>query len=227
MSTPEPRIVHEDEALAVIDKPAGLVVHPAPSHSGPTLVDELGDLLGGGADPERPGIVHRLDKDTSGLLVVARTEEAHRALQEAVRERRVERVYLALADGRISARAPGRSTRRSGGPRGSGTGWPSPAPPRARRAPTSRSSSCFPPTATSRRRLETGRTHQIRAHFAAIGHPLVGDATYGGPARYGLERQFLHAHRLAFDHPLSGERLEFRSELPEDLASALDAARAA
>src|SRR5687767_14901473 len=98
MNAPEPRIVHADDALAVIEKPAGLVVHPAPSHSGPTLVDLLGDLLGGGADPERPGIVHRLDRGTSGLLVVARTEDAHRALQEAVRERRVERVYLARAD---------------------------------------------------------------------------------------------------------------------------------
>ena len=218
MSTPEPRIVHE--------KPAGLVVHPAPSHSGSTLVDLLGDLLGGGADPERPGIVHRLDKDTSGLLVVARTEEAHRALQEAVRERRVERVYLALADGRISARtgtidAPiGRASRQRHRMAVSGAA--------SRQARTHfEVLELLSADSYLEATLETGRTHQIRAHFAAIGHPLVGDAAYGGPARYGLERQFLHAHRLAFDHPLGGERLEFRSELPEDLASALGAARAA
>jgi len=100
----EPRVVHLDEALAVVDKPAGLVVHPAPSHRGPTLVDALGELLGGGADPERPGIVHRLDKGTSGLLVVARTDAAHAALQAAVRRREVERAYLALAHGRLASR---------------------------------------------------------------------------------------------------------------------------
>src|SRR5690242_10463707 len=98
------RVVYEDEALAVVDKPAGLVVHPAPSHRGATLVSELGELLGGGEDPERPGIVHRLDKGTSGLLVVARSDEAHAALQLAVREREVERVYLALAGGRLGSR---------------------------------------------------------------------------------------------------------------------------
>jgi 23S rRNA pseudouridine1911/1915/1917 synthase len=116
--TPEPRILHLDEALAVIEKPAGLVVHPAPSHSGPTLVDALTEILGGGADEERPGIVHRLDKDTSGLLVVARTDAAHAALQRQVKDREVERIYLALARGRLASRtgtidAPiGRSPRR-------------------------------------------------------------------------------------------------------------------
>ncbi|MCW2989208.1 MAG: pseudouridine synthase, RluA family, partial [Solirubrobacterales bacterium] len=104
MAEPELRVVHLDEALAVVDKPAGLVVHPAPSHEGPTLVDELGDILGGGEDPERPGIVHRLDKGTSGLLVVARGDEAHAALQAQVQRREVERVYLALANGRIGSR---------------------------------------------------------------------------------------------------------------------------
>ena len=104
MAEPELRVVHLDEALAVIDKPAGLVVHPAPSHQGPTLVDELGDILGGGEDPERPGIVHRLDKGTSGLLVVARGDEAHAALQAAVQRREVERVYLALAGGKVGSR---------------------------------------------------------------------------------------------------------------------------
>ena len=224
---PEPglRIVHLDEWLAVVDKPAGLVVHPAPSHTGPTLVSELGGLLGGG-DPERPGIVHRLDKDTSGLLVVARGEEALRALQEQVRARTVERAYLALASGRVASRtgtidAPiGRSARRRHRMAVSGAA--------AREARTHfEVLELLARDTYLRARLETGRTHQIRAHFAAIGHPLCGDAAYGGPERHGLRRQFLHAHRLAFDHPASGERLAFTSPLPDDLARALEAARAA
>jgi len=220
------RVVHLDEALAVVDKPAGLVVHPAPSHRGPTLVDELADILGGGADPERPGIVHRLDKGTSGLLVVARGDRPHAALQEQVRRREVERIYLALAGGRLASRtgtidAPiGRAARQRHRMAVSGAA--------SREARThfavlellSRESYV-------EARLETGRTHQIRAHFAAIGHPLTGDSTYGGADRYGLRRQFLHAHRLAFEHPISGERLSFESELPGDLSAALDAARAA
>jgi len=220
------RIVYEDETLAVVDKPAGLVVHPAPSHSGPTLVEELGDLLGGGADPERPGIVHRLDKGTSGLLVVARTDEAHAALQAQVQRREVERVYLALAGGRIASRtgtidAPiGRASRQRHRMAVSGAA--------SREARTHFTVLELLAAETYlEARLETGRTHQIRAHFAAIGHPLAGDPTYGGEARYGLERQFLHAHPLAFTHPLSGERLALVSELPEDLAAALAAARAA
>ena len=212
---PELRIVHLDDDLAVIDKPAGLVVHPAPSHTGPTLVSELGDLLGGG-DPERPGIVHRLDKDTSGLMVVARGPEALVALQEEVREREVERRYLALAGGRLASRtgtidAPiGRATKR-----------------RTRMAVAGAASrearthfevlELLPRESYLEARLETGRTHQIRAHFAAIGHPLTGDSTYGGALRYGLRRQFLHSHRLAFRHPTSGARLEFSSPLPADL----------
>ena len=218
-------IVHRDEALAVIDKPAGLVVHGAPSHSGTTLVDELGDLLGGGDDPERPGIVHRLDKDTSGLLVVARDDEALRGLQRQLAAREIERVYLALADGRIASRtgtidAPiGRASRQRTRMAVAGAA--------SREARTH-----FEVIEQLSRdtylqaRLETGRTHQIRAHFGAIGHPLVGDATYSGPRRYGLGRQFLHAHRLAFAHPRTGERLEFTADLPADLAAALEAARA-
>jgi 23S rRNA pseudouridine1911/1915/1917 synthase len=224
--TAELRIVHLDEALAVVDKPAGLVVHPAPSHSGPTLVSELGDLLGGGAEPERPGIVHRLDKGTSGLLVVARTDEAHAALQAQVQRREVERAYLALAKGRLGSRtgtidAPiGRASRQRHRMAVSGA---------ASREARTHFEVLELLTAETylEARLETGRTHQIRAHFAAIGHPLAGDATYGGEPRYGLERQFLHAHRLAFAHPLSGERLSFSSELPVDLAAALAAARGA
>lgn len=226
MAEPGLRVVHLDEALAVVDKPAGLVVHPAPSHSGPTLVDELADVLGGGGDPERPGIVHRLDKGTSGLLVVARDDAAHAALQAQVQRREVERVYLALAGGKLGSRtgtidAPiGRASRQRHRMAVSGAA--------SRQARTHFTVlELLSLESYLEARLETGRTHQIRAHFAAIGHPLTGDVTYGGARRYDLQRQFLHAHRLAFDHPLSGERMSFQSPLPADLAAALGAARAA
>jgi 23S rRNA pseudouridine1911/1915/1917 synthase len=226
MSEPQLRIVHLDGSLAVVEKPAGLVVHPAPSHLGTTLVDELGDLLGGGVEAERPGIVHRLDKGTSGLLVVARDDRTHAALQEAVRRREVERVYLALAGGRLASRtgtidAPiGRSARQRHRMAVSGAA--------SRQARTHfEVLELLSQETYLEAHLETGRTHQIRAHFAAIGHPLIGDATYGGAERYGLARQFLHAHRLAFRHPQTGEALEFASPLPDDLAAALEAARAA
>jgi 23S rRNA pseudouridine1911/1915/1917 synthase len=226
VSEAELRIVHLDEALAVVDKPAGLVVHPAPSHRGPTLVGELSEILGGGADPERPGIVHRLDKGTSGLLVVARTDEAHTALQGQVQRREVERAYLALAGGRLASRtgtidAPiGRAAKQRHRMAVSGAA--------SRQARTHFAVLELLAADTYLEvRLETGRTHQIRAHFAAIGHPLTGDETYGGARRYGLQRQFLHAHRLSFAHPLSGKAMEFSSELPADLATALDEARSA
>jgi len=222
----ELQVVHLDEHLAVVDKPAGLVVHPAPSHRGPTLVEELAEILGGGADPERPGIVHRLDKGTSGLLVVARDDATHAALQEQVRQREVERVYLALAGGRLGSRtgtidAPiGRASRQRHRMAVSGAA--------SRQARTHfEVLELLAAESYLEARLETGRTHQIRAHFAAIGHPLTGDTTYGGAERYGLDRQFLHAHRLAFSHPAGGEPLSFRSELPTDLATALESARAA
>jgi 23S rRNA pseudouridine1911/1915/1917 synthase len=220
------RIVYVDDALAVIDKPAGLVVHPAPSHTGPTLVSELGDLLGGGEEAERPGIVHRLDKETSGLLVVARNDAAHSALQAQVQRREVERVYLALAKGHLASRtgtidAPiGRASRQRHRMAVSGAA--------SREARTHfEVLELLSSESYLEARLETGRTHQIRAHFAAIGHPLIGDATYGGGKKYGLERQFLHAHRLAFNHPENRERLSFSSELPADLVAALAAARGA
>ena len=188
------------------------------------MVDQLGDLLGGG-DPERPGIVHRLDKGTSGLLVVARTDEAHRALQAQVRRREVERVYLALASGRLASRtgtidAPvGRAARRRHRMAVSGAA--------SREARTHfEVLELLAADSFLEVRLETGRTHQIRTHFQAIGHPLDGDTTYGGPARYGLERPFLHAHRLAFSHPVTGERIDLSSALPGDLERALESARA-
>ncbi|HEY8808675.1 MAG TPA: RluA family pseudouridine synthase [Solirubrobacterales bacterium] len=224
--TSELRVVHLDEHLAVVDKPAGLVVHPAPSHDGLTLVDELAEILGGGADPERPGIVHRIDKETSGLLVVARDDATHAALQEQVRQREVERVYLALAGGRLGSRtgtidAPiGRASRQRHRMAVSGAA--------SRQARTHfEVLELLAAESYLEVKLETGRTHQIRAHFGAIGHPLIGDATYGGKEKYGLSRQFLHAHRLAFAHPVSGEAMSFRSELPADLGAALAAARSA
>ncbi len=217
-------IVHSDDHLAVIEKPAGLVVHAAPGHHAETLVDVLGDLLGGGEDVERPGIVHRLDKDTSGLMIVARTDEAHRALSDAIKERSVKREYLALVQGVPRSRsgtidAPlGRDFRapekRAVGGRGS------------RDARTHfEVEERLGPLTLLRVRLETGRTHQIRAHFAAIDLPVVADSRYGGRSAYGLKRQFLHSARLGFVHPETGEELRFESSLPGDLHDALEAAR--
>jgi len=233
-------IVHEDADLLVIDKPAGVVVHPAPGHRTGTLVNALlhhvGDLSGIGG-VLRPGIVHRLDKDTSGLLLVAKNDETHRALADALRRREIKRIYWAVAWGHL-------------------------AEDRAVDAPIARS-------ATSRQRmaiveggrraltrfkrlerwvaadllraeLETGRTHQIRVHLAHIGHPVVGDAVYGptGAMRISgaglpwarelerrVPRQFLHAAELSFTHPRTGESMRFRSPLPPDLAPALEWAR--
>jgi 23S rRNA pseudouridine1911/1915/1917 synthase len=219
----EPRIVHCDEAVIVLDKPPGLVVHPAPSHQGETLVDWLGERAAGG-DAERPGIVHRLDKDTSGLMVVARTEHAHRELSRQIKAREVTREYLALVEGSLDARtgtidAPlGRDRRRRTRRAVRGAG--------EREARTHfEVLERLPADTYVRATLETGRTHQIRAHFAAIGHPVAGDPEYGSAGRHGLERQFLHAARLRFTHPSSGERLEFSSEPPEDLSDALERAR--
>jgi 23S rRNA pseudouridine1911/1915/1917 synthase len=218
--TASPQVVYSDDWLAVVDKPAGLVVHEAPGHRGETLVDALRDLLGGGEDEARPGIVHRLDKDTSGLMIVARTHEAHRRLSEMIRSRQVERTYLALVEGTPRSRsgtidAPlGRDhrapERRAVGGRG------------ARDARTHfKVVETLGADTLVEARLETGRTHQIRAHFAAIGHPVCGDPRYGHAGRHGLGRQFLHSARLSFTHPDTGERLDFASELPEDLARLL------
>ncbi len=221
---PEPRIVHSDEAVIVLDKPAGLVVHPAPSHKGETLVGWLGERAGGGP-AKRPGIVHRLDKGTSGLMVIARTEEAHRELSRQIKAREVAREYLALVQGSLEARtgtidAPlGRDRRRRTRRAVRGAG--------EREARTHfEVIERLPADTYVAVSLDTGRTHQIRVHFAAIGHPVAGDREYGGGGRHGLARQFLHAARLGFSHPESGERMEFSSELPPDLAQALERARA-
>ncbi len=215
-------IVYEDEHLLVVDKPAGLVVHPARGHREGTLSQLLAGVAAGG-EPERAGIVHRLDRDTSGLLVVARSEEAHRLLQRALAERRIEREYLALVEGR-PPRAAARSRPRSGATPGCAPAWPSAATSPARRAPTSTLERALPEYSLLRVRLDTGRTHQIRVHLQAIGHPVAGDPEYGTPGLLGLERQFLHAARLAFEHPFTGEPLELRSPLPADLAAALQRA---
>jgi 23S rRNA pseudouridine1911/1915/1917 synthase len=243
---PEPTpltIVYEDEDLLVIDKPAGLTVHPAaglpaclPDRRAGQAGMRRGTLaaallayrpeLASVGGPERPGIVHRLDRDTSGLLVVAKNEAARAALARQWKERQVEKGYLALVHGRLEPSeavvdAPiGRDPRHRQrmavveGGRAARTAY------RVRR---------YLPAGQAGRDVyslvevtpSTGRTHQIRVHFAALGHPLVGDRVYGRPSSV-LRRQFLHAHRLAFRHPVDGRPLEFESPLPEDLQQALE-----
>ena len=218
------RIAYEDDHLVVVDKPAGLVVHPAPGHATGTLVHGLlaHDVAGGEAD--RPGIVHRLDRDTSGLMVVARSEEAHRRLQAVVRRRELERGYLALVIGRPRSRsgrieAPIGRDRRDPMRHSLDTETP-------REAVTHfELVELLPRHALLDVRLETGRTHQIRVHLSAIGLPVAGDLVYGRPLELGLERQFLHAASLAFTHPFTEERIEVESPLPDDLVSALAKAR--
>jgi 23S rRNA pseudouridine1911/1915/1917 synthase len=218
------RIAYEDEHLVVVDKPAGLVVHPAPGHASGTLVHALLEHDVAGGDADRPGIVHRLDRDTSGLMVVARSEEAHRLLQALVRKRSLERHYLALVVGLPRSRS-GRIEAPIG---------------RDRRDPLRHSLDSDTPREAvthfdvvellSRHalldvRLETGRTHQIRVHLAAIDLPVAGDPLYGRSRELGLTRQFLHAARLGFDHPFTGARVDVESPLPAELASALGRAR--
>ncbi len=226
-------ILFDDEHLIIIDKPAGLMVHPAPGRREPALTDLLGaggvELAAAADDAQgpRPGVVHRLDRDTSGAIVLARTPAALRAMQDLIRERLVRREYVALVHGTPPSRA-GRIEAAIG---------------RHWRDPTRQSIDTDRPRdaithfvvdelvggmSLLRVRLETGRTHQIRVHMQAIGHPVVGDPTYGGPGpRLGLDRQFLHAGRLAFTHPITGVDVDVRSPLPPDLHAALLAAREA
>lgn len=217
------RIAYEDEHLLLVDKPAGVVAHPSAGHATGTLVHGVLAHGAAGGDAERPGIVHRLDRDTSGLLVVARSAEAHERLKHLVQKRRLEREYLTLVRGRPRSRA-GRIEAPIG---------------RDRRDPTRHSLDTDRPReavthfalvelidqhALLRVRLETGRTHQIRVHLAAIGLPVVGDPVYGVPDP-ALGRQFLHATRLAFAHPFTGERVEAESPLPPDLSAYLEELR--
>jgi 23S rRNA pseudouridine1911/1915/1917 synthase len=219
------RIAYEDAYLLIVDKPAGIVVHPSAGHRGGTLVHGLlAHAVAGGEEPDRPGIVHRLDRDTSGLLVVARSDEAHRHLQSLLRRRGIVREYLALVRGRPRSRA-GRIEAAIGRDRRDPTriSLDTATP---REAVTSfELVELLPRHALLRVRLETGRTHQIRVHLAAIDLPVSGDPVYGIAGDIGLERQFLHAARLAFDHPFTGARLEVESPLPDDLSAALERAR--
>ena len=213
-----PEIVFEDEHLLVVDKPAGLVVHPGAGHAGDTLVDALHGRIAGGED-DRPGVVHRLDRDTSGLLVLARSDEAHGRLTELVRGRGIDRTYSALVVGRPRSRGgrieaaigrdrhdPTRVSLETDSPRDAVTHF--------------EVERLWPGHALLRVRLETGRMHQIRVHLAAIDLPVAGDPVYGA-ALPGLERQFLHASELGFPHPFGGRRVEVRSELPPDLTAVL------
>jgi 23S rRNA pseudouridine1911/1915/1917 synthase len=223
-------VVHDDDAVIVVDKPAGLVVHPGAGVRSATLVHGLlarfPDLAGQDwADPQRPGIVHRLDKETSGLLVVARTPAAAGNLVAQLQARTVDRRYLTLVIGVVAddvgtIDAPvGRSTRD-----------------RTRMAVTAGGREArtnyevverFADTTLLECKLETGRTHQIRVHLAAIGHAVAGDSRYRGRRSYGLRRPFLHAYRLAFDHPSGGDLRQYESPLPGDLEAVRTAARAA
>jgi 23S rRNA pseudouridine1911/1915/1917 synthase len=226
-------IVHADDSVAVIDKPAGLVVHPGAGHFEGTLVGgllaafpDLADLVTAGVcAPDRPGIVHRLDKGTSGLLAVARTADAYQSLVDQLATREMERRYLALVEGMVAdergeVEAPiGRSnrtpTKMAVTPRGK--------PARTAYRVIERRGDTPTPTTLLELALQSGRTHQVRVHMAAIGHPVVGDARYGkADKRLPAGRFFLHAYRLAFDHPAPAERAEFSSSLPEDLQGYLD-----
>jgi 23S rRNA pseudouridine1911/1915/1917 synthase len=219
--TPTPfGVAYEDEHLLVVDKPAGVVVHPARGHRSGTLAQALAGRAIGGEETWRAGIVHRLDRDTSGLLVVAKSDQVHRDLKTLLSARQLRREYLALVAGHPEARtgtidAPIGRHRRERVLMSIDTDQP-------REARTHfELERLLPSTALLRVTLETGRTHQIRVHMAAIGHPVCGDPQYGTAGQYGLERQFLHAARLAFKHPVTGVELDLRSELPEDLKRAL------
>jgi len=212
-------IAYEDEHLLVVDKPAGVVVHPARGHRKGTLAQALAGRIAGG-DPGREGIVHRLDRDTSGLLVVARSEPVHAALKAMLKARAITREYLALVEGRPAARrgaieAPLGRDRRVRTRISTDTDEPREA---ITHFETERT---FPAHTLLRVRLETGRTHQIRAHLKAIGHPVAGDPEYGHAGELGLPRQFLHAEHLAFAHPVTGAAIDVRSPLPAELDTAL------
>jgi 23S rRNA pseudouridine1911/1915/1917 synthase len=218
------RIAWEDEHLLVVDKPAGVVVHPGAGHETGTLVHGLLALDAAGGDEDRPGIVHRLDRDTSGLLVVARSDTAHERLQESIRRREVERRYFALVKGSPRSRS-GRIEAPIGRDRIERTRHSLDTPTPRAAVTLFEVVELLGPRALLEVTLETGRTHQIRVHLEAIELPISGDPVYGVSGDLGLERQFLHAGRLAFDHPITSERIDVDSPLPEDLAAALDRAR--
>jgi 23S rRNA pseudouridine1911/1915/1917 synthase len=237
-ATPKPealplRILYQDADLVVVDKPAGMVVHPAAGHAGGTLVNALlhhvTDLSGIGGE-KRPGIVHRLDRGTSGLMVVAKSDRAHEALARQFRDREVEKDYLALVWGEVMA---GRRIDAPIGRDPSNRKKMSAKSRRSREAVTRivRAEHFGRALTLAQVAIHTGRTHQIRVHLSTIGHPVVGDPLYGGVHRRvpgdlravaHLDRPFLHAARLVFAHPADGRRMEFESELPDDLQRVLD-----
>jgi 23S rRNA pseudouridine1911/1915/1917 synthase len=219
-------VIYEDEWLLVVNKPAGMAVHPSRGHASGTLVQALSGHGPAGGDDFRPGVVHRLDKDTSGLLVVAKSAEAHRRLVALMRRRAVDRRYVALVHGGFAAdsgtieapvgRDPVRRTSMTVGGLA------------AREATTHFTVlERLAGLTLVEARLETGRTHQIRVHFAAIGHPVAGDPLYARRDLLSLGRQFLHSHRLAFLHPFTGEDLQFDTPLPADLEAVMAHLRAA
>ena len=226
-------IVYQDSDIIVVDKPAGMVVHPAAGHSSGTLVNALlhhiDDLSGIGGE-KRPGIVHRLDRGTSGLMVVAKHDAAHDELARQFHDREVEKEYIALVWGDVHA---GRRIDQPIGRDPSNRKKMSARARRSREAVTRvvRAQRVGPALTLVHVAIYTGRTHQIRVHLSAIGHPVVGDPLYGGVRRRvpgdiravtHLDRPFLHAARLAFTHPIDGRRLEFTSDLPQDLQRVLD-----
>jgi len=215
-------IAYQDDDLLIVDKAPGLVVHPARGHHEGTLAQLLAPLAAGGEEG-RAGIVHRLDRDTAGLLVVSRSHEALRLLQTALAERRITREYIALVEGRPPARSGTIEAPIGRDPRIRTRMTVGGINPREARTHFTLDRS-LPETSLLRLHLDTGRTHQIRVHLQAIGHPVCGDPEYGTAGLLGLERQFLHATRLAFEHPFSGDPVEVISPLPADLALALSRA---
>jgi 23S rRNA pseudouridine1911/1915/1917 synthase len=229
-------ILYQDHDVIVVDKPAGMVVHPAAGHSSGTLVNALlhhaTDLSGIGGE-KRPGIVHRLDRGTSGLMVIAKNDAAHEELARQFHDREVEKEYVALVWGVVQA------GRRIDAPIGRDPANRKKMSARARRSREAvtrivRTEHINPAVTLAEIAIHTGRTHQIRVHLSAIGHPIVGDSLYGGVHRRvpgdvravtHLQRPFLHAAKLAFKHPADGRRMEFTSELPEDLQQVLDELR--
>jgi 23S rRNA pseudouridine1911/1915/1917 synthase len=226
------RIVHRDDDIVVVDKPVGVAAHPSPGWTGPTVIGGLaaiGERVATGGAAERQGVVHRLDVGTTGLMVVAKSENAYSALKRAFKAREVEKRYHAVVQGHLD---PLRGTVDAPIDRHPTHDYKWAVVSGGRPSVTHYDTlEAFPSASLVDVELETGRTHQIRVHFAALRHPCLGDLTYGADpvlaARLGLTRQWLHARELAFTHPGTGERVHFESPYPDDLAHALELLRAA
>ena len=226
------RIVHDDDDLVVVDKPVGVAAHPSVGWTGPTVIGALaaaGYRIATSGPAERAGVVHRLDAGTSGLMVVAKSESAYRELKRQFHDREVEKVYHAVVQGHPD---PSSGTIDAPIGRHPGSAWKFAVVAGGKPSVTHYDTlEAFPAASLLEIHLETGRTHQIRVHMAAQRHPCVGDAMYGADpslsARLGLERQWLHAMRLGFEHPAIGDRVEYSSTYPADLQHALDVLREA